>query len=162
RMSLLPSPLKSRCPTIAQGLATEPSEPPPITLALLISQFTVWPLLVLYQRISLLLSPLKSCVSTSLLLPAAGNVVAAAHAEAAPAAVRCWNPTAGNDPFAAVGAGAKLRLLVSPVKPWPRQEGAFGVPLLTLVLTTSVDPLLKFAWELQQSPTMLNSAAVQN
>src|SRR5262245_858155 len=59
-MSLKPSLLKSRCPTIAHGLAADPSEPPPITLVPFSSQFTTWPLLVLYQRMSLFLSPLKS------------------------------------------------------------------------------------------------------
>src|SRR5262249_48259171 len=61
RRSLLPSLLKSRCPTIAQGLAAAPSEPPPITLVPLTSQFTTCPFVVLYQRMSLLPSALKSC-----------------------------------------------------------------------------------------------------
>jgi hypothetical protein len=58
-----------------------------------------------------------------------------------------------------------LRLFVSPVKPVKpvfalAQEGAFVVPSLTLVLRVSSVPRLKMAWELQQSPNTLNSAAV--
>src|SRR5262249_32301709 len=65
RRSAKPSPLKSRCPTRAQGLPAEPGEPPPVTVVPLISQVTACPLVVLYQRMSLLPSPLKSCVAAS-------------------------------------------------------------------------------------------------
>src|SRR5262249_47324129 len=60
RMSLIPSPLKSRCPTIAQGFAAEPGEPPPTTLVPFTNQVTTCPLAVLYQTMSLWQSPLKS------------------------------------------------------------------------------------------------------
>jgi len=56
------------------------------------------------------------------------------------------NTIAGNAPGGSdttVGVSTKLRLLVSAVKPaptGPQQVGA--IPALTLVLTTSVDPLL--------------------
>src|SRR5437868_10748425 len=63
-MSALPSPLKSRCPTIAHGLAAEPGEPPPITLVPFTSHTTACPLVVLYQRTSLLQSSLKSWLLT--------------------------------------------------------------------------------------------------
>ena len=46
------------------GSLAEPGEPPPITVAPFNSQITTCPVLKLYQRMSLLLSPLKSPVST--------------------------------------------------------------------------------------------------
>src|SRR5947209_3608810 len=51
-------------PWICQGLVAPPGEPPPITDAPFKSQTTTCPLVVLYQRMSLLPSPLKSPVST--------------------------------------------------------------------------------------------------
>src|SRR5262245_6237913 len=48
---------------ISQGLTAEPGEPPPITDVPLSSHTTNCPLVLLYQRMSLLLSPLKSPVS---------------------------------------------------------------------------------------------------
>ena len=54
------------------------------------------------------------------------------------------------------GVSTKLRLFVSPVKPPSAQLAE--IPALTLVLTTSVDPLLNMAVCVQQSPKMLNSA----
>jgi len=45
-------------PWICQGFAAEPGEPPPITDVPLSSHITTWPLVVLYQRMSLLPSPL--------------------------------------------------------------------------------------------------------
>src|SRR5437588_2925097 len=50
-------------PWICQGLAAEPGEPPPITDVPLMNHSTNWPLPVLYQRMSLLPSALKSPVS---------------------------------------------------------------------------------------------------
>ena len=50
-------------PWISQGLAAEPGEPPPITLVPLRSHTTNCPLVLLDQRMSLFLSPLKSPVS---------------------------------------------------------------------------------------------------
>src|SRR5262249_29413352 len=50
-------------PWISHGLPAEPGEPPLITLVLLMSHTTNCPLVLLYQRMSLLLSPLKSPVS---------------------------------------------------------------------------------------------------
>jgi hypothetical protein len=44
-----------------------------------------------------------------------------------------------------VGVPTRLRLLVSPVKPACRQVGASFDPSLRLVLTTSVEPVLKVA-----------------
>jgi hypothetical protein len=71
--------------------------------------------------------------------------------------------TAGTDSSGGTAeARTKYRLFVSPVKPSPKQEGALGLPWSTLVLTTIVDPLLNMAWDPQQSPTMLNSAACQS
>src|SRR5580704_6004860 len=116
------------------------------------------------HRISLLPSPLKSWVCARGSLPRAlapATAIDAAHGEAAPPELLCVKRIAGKVPCLAAGGGAKLRLFVSPVKPWPRHEGAFNVPLFTLVRTTRVDPLLKLACDEQQSPTMLNSAAVQ-
>src|SRR5262249_8999875 len=63
RRSANPSPLKSRCPTMPQGLAAEPGEPPPVTAVPLTCQVTACPFVVLYQTMSLRQSPLKSCVA---------------------------------------------------------------------------------------------------
>jgi len=49
-------------PWICHGGAAPPGEPPPITLAPLSSRITSCPVLVLYQRMSLIPSPLKSPV----------------------------------------------------------------------------------------------------
>src|SRR5262249_61247770 len=49
-------------PWIGKGLIAEPGEPPPITDVPLSSHITTCPLVVLYQRMSLLPSPLKSPV----------------------------------------------------------------------------------------------------
>src|SRR5262249_61469478 len=49
-------------PWISHGLPAEPGEPPLITLVLLMSHTTNCPLVLLYQRMSLLPSPLKSPV----------------------------------------------------------------------------------------------------
>src|SRR5262249_41127456 len=62
RRSTKPSPLKSRCPTIAQGLGAEPGDPPPTTLVPFASQVTTCPLVVLYQTMAVRQSPLKSWV----------------------------------------------------------------------------------------------------
>src|SRR5262249_33447639 len=43
----------------------EPGDPPPMTMVLFTSQTTSWPVVLLRQRMSLLQSPLKSCVATS-------------------------------------------------------------------------------------------------
>src|SRR5262249_26278526 len=66
-MSLLPSPLKSPVPTTLQGLPTVPIDPPPLTDVPFAasSQITVLPVIVLYQRMSVLPSPLKSPVPTT-------------------------------------------------------------------------------------------------
>lgn len=71
------------------------------------------------------------------------------------------NTIAGDAPPVAEQGLVNVRLFVSPVNPSPAQEGAFVVPLFTLVLTTSVAPLLKLASDEQQSPKMLNSATFQ-
>jgi hypothetical protein len=71
------------------------------------------------------------------------------------------NTIAGDVPPTGLQGSTKERLFVSPVKPSSTQEGASVVPSSTLVLTTSVDPLLKIAWDAQQSPKMLNSASCQ-
>src|SRR5439155_23185664 len=55
--------LSSRGPRTPQRLAAEPCDPPPITDAPLNSHSPNCPVPVLYQRISLLPSPLKSPVS---------------------------------------------------------------------------------------------------
>ena len=62
--------------------------------------------------------------------------------------------------------GIRLRLFVSavvlaPAPCGPRHCGIFDVPLVTLVCTTNVDPLLKFASDPPASPKTLNSAPVQ-
>src|SRR5262249_16067988 len=51
-------------PGSCQGLVAEPGDPPPITVVPLISHTRTCPVLVLYQRMSLIPSPLKSPVST--------------------------------------------------------------------------------------------------
>jgi hypothetical protein len=90
------------------------------------------------------------------------TLVAAAHADSAPPALLSVNKVAGNCPGVEAGAvGPKLRLFVSPVKLFARQDGAFLVPLFTLVLTTRADPALKSAWDPQPSPKILNSATSQ-
>jgi hypothetical protein len=64
RMSLLPSPLKSRCPTMDQLVGTMPRLPPPMLVAPFISQIAAVPSLC-RQVMSLLPSPLKSWVAAS-------------------------------------------------------------------------------------------------
>src|SRR5260370_39478140 len=114
--------------------------------------------LVSRQAMSLLPLPLKSWVSTSLLL--AGTPVAELHGNVVLVALLCVKTTAGSDSEGGTAeACTKNRLFVSPVKPWPEQEGACGLPSSTLVLTTIVEALLKVDSDPQQSPTMLNSAA---
>src|SRR5262249_1097148 len=66
--------------------------------------------------------------------------------------------TAGPGPVAAGAGSAKLRLLVSAVKPCATQVGLLSVPLLTRVRVTTVVPALKLVALEQQSPKMLNSA----
>src|SRR5947209_20254078 len=61
-MSHLPSPSTSPVPATAHGLAAVPGEPPPITDVPFNSQTTACPVLLLYQRISVIPSPLKSPV----------------------------------------------------------------------------------------------------
>ena len=79
-----------------------------------------------------------------------------------PAALLSVNTIAGNVVCGTmVGVPTKLRLLVSPVKPAWTQVGASLTPSFTCTLTTSVEPLLRLAWLLQQSPKMLNSACCQ-
>src|SRR5712671_1430869 len=130
-----------------------------MTCAPFISHTAALPL-VSRQVMSLLPLPLKSWVSVSLLL--AETSVAEAHGDVALLLLLCVKTTAGSDSEGGTAeACTKNRLFVSPVKPWPRQEGAVVFPESTLVLTTIVDPLLKVALDRQQSPTMLNSAACQ-
>ena len=58
----------------------------------------------------------------------------------------CVNTMAGKGVVGTTaGVPTKLRLFVSPVKPVESQVGASLVPASMLVLTTSVDPLLKLA-----------------
>src|SRR5262249_61869837 len=57
-----PSLLNSPVPATVRGLGAEPGAPPPITVAPLRSQIAACPVLLLYQRTSLLPSPLKSPV----------------------------------------------------------------------------------------------------
>jgi hypothetical protein len=79
------------------------------------------------HAISLLPSPLKSWVSVSLLL--AATPVAELHGGVMLEALLCVKTTAGNDSEGGTTeACTKNRLFVSPVKPWPEQEGAFGLP----------------------------------
>lgn len=60
------------------------------------------------------------------------------------------------------GVSARKRLFDSPVKPSRTQVAEMLLaPAFTLVLTTSVDPALKLAWERQQSPTTFHSAVFQ-
>src|SRR3978361_44789 len=88
-------------------------------------------------------------------------LVPLAHAEVAPGLLLCQNTIAGDAPPYGQQGGTRFRLLVSPVKPWPPQEGAFMVPSVTLVLTAMVVPALNVASDPQQSPKMLNSASFQ-
>src|SRR5262245_14788062 len=62
RMPLLPSPLKSPVPTIAQSVVAVPGEPPPMMAVPFRSQITTCPLALLRQRMSVLPSLLKSPV----------------------------------------------------------------------------------------------------
>src|SRR5258707_6913999 len=97
-----------------------------MTWAPFINQVATLPL-VSRNAISLLPSPLKSWVSVSLLL--AERSVAELHGDVGLPMLLCMKTTAGND---SVGGTAetctRFRLFVSPVKPSPRQEGAFGFP----------------------------------
>src|SRR5262249_17761199 len=65
RMSAKPSPLTSRCPTIAEPVGAEPGEPPPTTAVPFISQTTTCPVIAFDQTMSLSCSPLRSCVAVS-------------------------------------------------------------------------------------------------
>src|SRR5713101_2360216 len=79
------------------------------------------------HTMSLLPSPLKSWVSASSLL--AGTPVPELHGRVVLEALLCVKTTAGNDSEGGTAeACTKNRLLVSPVKPWLEQEGAFGLP----------------------------------
>src|SRR5262245_21455837 len=64
RKTALPSALKSPVAMTVHGdrRPTEPAEPPPMTLAPSISQTTTCPVLLLYQMMSALPSPLRSPV----------------------------------------------------------------------------------------------------
>ena len=81
------------------------------------------------------------------------------HIEVAPAELLSVNTIAGEAPPMGQGGGSKVRLFDSPVVP-PPQEGAFVVPLSTLVVTTTVVPGLgvKLAVLPQHQPNTLNSA----
>ena len=68
-----------------------------------------------------------------------------AHIEVAPAALLSVNTILGDPPLMGQKGCTKLRLFCSPVNPSSGKEGAFMVPLLSVVLTTIVDPLLKLA-----------------
>src|SRR5262249_76701 len=114
------------CPTTDQTIGTVPRPADFTRAAPFISQTAALPP-VSRQAMSLLPSPLKSWVSVSLLL--AETPVAELHGGVALMALLCVKTTAGN---VSVGGTAeactKNRLFVSPVKPWPRQDGAFGLP----------------------------------
>src|SRR5262249_23924803 len=73
--SAKPSPLKSRCPTIAQGFAAEPGEPPPMMLVPFINETIACPVVWFHQRMSLRASWLKSWVAVK----AAATKPAAQH-----------------------------------------------------------------------------------
>ena len=63
-----------------------------------------------------------------------------------PPALLSVNTIAGNGVVGTTaGVPTKVRLFVSPVNPVSTQVGASLAPASTLVLTTSVEPLLKFA-----------------
>ena len=119
-----------RCPTIVQLVGTLAGIELETIWVLFISQIPTSPA-VSRQAMSLLPSPLKSWVSASFAVVFSETLVADAHADAAPPAVLSLNTIAGNDPGWAEEAGAKLRLFVSPVKPWPSQEGPLVLPLFT-------------------------------
>jgi hypothetical protein len=77
-------------------------------------------------------------------------------------AVDVVNTVAGNvEAGARAGAPPKKRLFDSPVKPSRTQLGGVTPPEFTVVLTTSVDPALKLAWERQQSPKTFHSTVFQ-
>lgn len=79
------------------------------------------------------------------------------HVTCAPPALPSVTSMYGEVPPYALQGGTNVRLLVSPVNPSETQAGVFADPSDTLVLTTIFAPLLKYASEEQQSPTIINS-----